>query len=132
MSGRREAEVEELATDKHNVYCFDCGREGPHRNVNTTTNTFVVTDASGGAFDVDPSTGKHRGDQHEIYRAKIGVIDDLSSIKWQAVTKNSPVRNIRPAILRDGDRRIILWLRGVFREYTDYQLDVVGIVEPTN
>ena len=81
--------------------------------------------------DVDPNTGKDDGGQHEIYRAKIGPSDDLSTIKWQAVTKDSPVRNLRPAIVRDGDRRVVLWLRGGFLSYTDYQLDVVGLIEET-
>ena len=79
--------------------------------------------------DVDPTTGKDLGGLHEIYRAKIGLTDDLSSIQWKAVTKNSPVRNIRPMILREGDKRVALWQRGRFTTYTDYDLSTVGLVE---
>ena len=79
--------------------------------------------------DVDPSTGQDKGGKHEIYRARIGKNDGVSAIKWDAVTKDSPVRNIRPVILREGGRRVVLWNRGDFNTYTDYDLDTVGIVE---
>lgn len=79
--------------------------------------------------DVDPSTGKDLGGEHEIYRARVGPADDLSTIEWQAVTEQSPVRNIRPLILRDGNRRVVLWNRGRYNSYMDYDLDTVGFVE---
>jgi hypothetical protein len=79
--------------------------------------------------DVDPATGEDSGGTHEIYRATINSEDDLHSIVWEALTKNSPVRNIRPMIVRDEKRRIILWNRGDFRTYTNYQLDTVGFTE---
>ena len=78
---------------------------------------------------VDPRTGRGSGGQHEIYRARIGLGDDIDSVRWQAVTKNSPVRNLRPVIVRDETTRVIAWLRGDYRTYTDYQLDVVGMIE---
>lgn len=79
--------------------------------------------------DVDPATGADSGGNHEIYRATIAPHDDVDSIVWKPLTSNSPVRNIRPMIVRDGVRRIILWNRGEFRTYTNYELDTVGIVE---
>lgn len=45
------------------------------------------------------------------------------------MTRNSPVRNLRPVIVRHGDTRVIAWLRGDFVSYHDYQLDVVGLVK---
>lgn len=79
--------------------------------------------------DVDPTTGKATGGKHEIYRATVGSADDIKNIRWKPVTTNSPVRNIRPIIVRDGPTRVIAWLRGDFTTYTDYQLDVVGVIE---
>jgi len=79
--------------------------------------------------DVDPSTGEALGGLHEIYRAKIGLDDNRSDIQWEAVTQNSKVRNIRPVVLRDGARRVILWNRGRFTTYTDYDLNTVGFEE---
>ena len=79
--------------------------------------------------DVDPSTGEDRGGLQEIYRAQIGPNDDIKSVEWEPVTKRSPVRNLRPLIVRHLDRRVILWNRGDFKTYSNYQLDTVGLVE---
>ena len=79
--------------------------------------------------DVDPTTGEYEGGRHEIYRAMIGPDDSADSIDWNPITKDSPVKNLRPLIIRDHDRRVILWNRGDFKTYTNYQLDTVGIVE---
>ena len=78
--------------------------------------------------DVEPTTGKDPGGRHEIFTARVGPEDDVSSIKWRALTRDSPVRNIRPCIVRDEERRLILWNRGVFNTFIDYQLDTVGII----
>ncbi len=79
--------------------------------------------------DVDPNTGEDRGGLHEIYRAVIRPGGNAESIEWKPVTSDSPVRNLRPLIVRDGARRVILWNRGDFRTYADYQLDTVGLIE---
>lgn len=79
--------------------------------------------------DVNPATGKDDGGKHEIYRAQIGLKDDVSTIKWDAVTKDSSVRNLRPIILREGIARVVLWNRGRFTTFTDYDLETVGFVE---
>lgn len=69
---------------------------------------------------------------HEIYRAWIGPGDDIETIRWEAITKNSPVRNLRPVIVRGDKVRVLAWLRGDFQSYTNYQLDVVGVVEQSS
>jgi rhamnogalacturonyl hydrolase YesR len=79
--------------------------------------------------DVDPTTGKKIGGPHEIYRAKISENDDLSSIRWKAVTKAASECNIRPVVVRDRDQRVVLWQQGRFTTFTDYDLDTVGFVE---
>lgn len=82
---------------------------------------FISTDA-------DPTTGKKLG-THEIYRATIKPTDDIKSIKWTAVTANSKVRNLRPIVLRKGGERVVMWLRGDFKTFVNYDLDAVGFVE---
>ena len=72
----------------------------------------------------DPHTGAplaHR----EIYQ---GVTrDGGASWGWAAITSDSARDNIRPiARTVDRERTILLWLRGTYRTYTDYDLDVVG------
>lgn len=86
--------------------------------------TFVVISS-----DVNPTTGIDTGGQHEIYRAKILSADSTQTIQWEAVTNDSKVRNIRPIVLNDGARRVVLWNRGDYQTYRSYDLDTVGYVE---
>ena len=79
--------------------------------------------------DVNPSTGAAASGMHEIYRAKATPNDDIKTIKWEAVTKDSKVANLRPIILREGKQRVVLWNRGVFKTFTDYDLEAVGFME---
>lgn len=94
--------------------------------------TYVVI-----STDVDPCKGTRKG-LHEIYRAKIELTDSRKlqdgqpMIHWEPLTWNSPVGNMRPVIVRNGDRRIVLWNRGFYSHYTNYQLDAVGFVESVN
>jgi hypothetical protein len=72
----------------------------------------------------DPHTGAPQG-HWEIFE---GVTrDGGASWNWHAMTSESSQDNIRPiARTLDRNRSILLWLRGVYRSYTDYDLDVVG------
>jgi len=78
--------------------------------------------------DVNPSTGKDLGGNHEIYSAKIGSKDDISTIKWQAITSNSPHRNIRPIVVSDDGNKVLLWLYGPWHTFKNYDTNVVGII----
>jgi hypothetical protein len=50
---------------------------------------------------------------------------------WTALTANSTVDNIRPVIPEwDETHTALLWLRGTYTSFTNYDLDVVGIVAP--
>ncbi|MBM4144561.1 MAG: hypothetical protein FJ225_13380 [Lentisphaerae bacterium] len=68
------------------------------------------------------------GQRHwEIYR---GVTPDGGeSWCWSAWTAHSTVDNLRP-IVPGGDsrHRAVLWLRGRYRDYTDYELEIVGVI----
>ncbi len=76
--------------------------------------------------DVNPSTGKYLGGKHEIYSAKIGVKDDISTIRWTAVTSNSTYRNIRPIIVANEGYKVLLWLNGPWDTYVSYDSTVRG------
>lgn len=78
--------------------------------------------------DVDPSTGEDLGGKHEIYSAKIGVNDDISTIRWKAITKNSPHRNIRPIVVANEGYKVLLWLYGPWYDYLNYDSNVIGII----
>ncbi len=80
----------------------------------------------------DPISGQplmsaRDGRRHwEIFRGTSG--DHGRSWDFEPVTRDSTVDNIRPIV--PGGRRghgIVLWLRGTYRAYTDYELEVVGL-----
>ena len=92
------------------------------------TRVFISTDA-------DPSTGAPLisaadGKRHwEVFRG--ATTDGGGTWRWQAVTRNSTADNLRPIVPRTDDRReLLLWLRGRYRSYTDYDLEVVGLLPP--
>jgi hypothetical protein len=83
----------------------------------------------------DPVTGKPLisaadGRRHwEIYRGR--TADGGAHWKWTPVTQNSDKDNIRPIVPIWKDKRVAaLWLRGKMRTYTDYDFEVVLLVEP--
>lgn len=76
--------------------------------------------------DANPTTGELTGGKHEIYKARVTEADDISTIKWEAVTSNSYHRNIRPIIVAKDGYKVLLWLNGPWSTFTDYDVDVVG------
>ena len=87
---------------------------------------FISTDA-------DPSTGEPLvsmtdGQRHyEIFRGRTG--DRGQNWTWTAVTSDSTADNLRPIVpTQQGGEAILLWLHGEYRTYTDYDLDVVGLI----
>ena len=87
---------------------------------------FVSTDA-------DPATGAPLvsaadGKRHwEVFRGT--TADGGRTWRWQAVTRDSTADNLRPIVPRaHGGEELLLWLRGRYRSYTDYDLEVVGLL----
>jgi len=78
--------------------------------------------------DVAPATGKDLGGKHEIYSARVEAEDDTTTIRWQPVTSGSGERNIRPVAVAGEGYKVLLWLRGPWRTFVDYQSDIVGAV----
>lgn len=79
--------------------------------------------------DVDPETGDSVGTgAYEIYR---GATTDFGATwHFEAITSNSQADNIRPIVPpSEGDYRAVLWMRGDYRTYTDYDTDIVGFYE---
>ena len=80
--------------------------------------------------DVNIESGEPNGSGHyEIYQ---GTTQDAGRTwTWSAITKGSDVDNLRPIVPKsNGNGSIVLWLKGKYNSYTDYDLDVVGIVRP--
>lgn len=78
--------------------------------------------------DVDPSTGQALEGTYQVFHAHIGPSDTTETIRWERLSDDSRRDNIRPIVVSGNDRRAVLWLRGQYNTYTDYHLDVVGIV----
>ena len=81
---------------------------------------------------VAPRTGT-RGDgrtahsgRHEMYE---GVTRDAGETwKITPITKNSPTDNLRPVCVAGEGWNVLLWLRGRYTTFTNYEQDVVGII----
>ena len=87
---------------------------------------FISTDA-------DPSTDEPLvsgadGQRHyEIFRGRTD--DGGRSWSWTGVTSDSTADNLRPIVpIQEAGKTTLLWLRGDYRAYTDYDMDVVGLI----
>jgi hypothetical protein len=88
---------------------------------------FVSTNA-------DPVTGAplisaRDGRRHfEIYRGNSP--DGGETWRWTALTADSVEDNIRPTVpIWPGERRAVLWMRGPYTTFTNYDTDIVGFIE---
>jgi hypothetical protein len=82
----------------------------------------------------DPKTGvplisEADGKRHwELFSGRTG--DGGKSWQWSPITSDSEVDNLRPIIPDwDAPERVILWARGTLQTFTNYRLDIVGLVE---
>lgn len=83
----------------------------------------------------DPSTGKplvSRADGRRHWEIFQGTTRDGGATwTWTPLTRDSSQDNIRPVVpMGEGCGRVVLWLRGVMRAYTDYDFSVVGLAVP--
>jgi hypothetical protein len=93
------------------------------------TTLFVSTNAH--PRDGAPLVSAGDGRRHwEVFRGT--TPDGGRTWRWEAVTRDSTADNIRPVVPRaPGREPIVLWLRGTYRAYTDYDLEVVGLLPGT-
>ncbi len=52
--------------------------------------------------------------------------DDGESWRWTPLTRNSPVDNLRPVAVTGGGRTALLWMRGEYRRFLEYETQIVG------
>ncbi|MAE28132.1 MAG: hypothetical protein CMJ87_03985 [Planctomycetes bacterium] len=99
------------------------GAIDPH---NTAT-LVISTDAH--PLTGEPLVSSADGERHrELFWGEAGE-DDADAWTWTAITENSSMDQLRP-IIPPGEPRVLLWLRGTLRSYTDYDLEVVGLPLP--
>jgi len=79
---------------------------------------------------VHPKTGEPlmvNGEQRrEIFRGRSG--NGGATWKWKPITKNSDQDNIRPIVLDYKGKELVIWLKGRYTTYRDYDLKVMGLV----
>jgi hypothetical protein len=74
-----------------------------------------------------PLVSRADGQRHwEIFSGE--TRDGGQSFRFEAVTRDSRVDNLRPIVPRGAPRGLLLWLRGTYRAYTDYALEAVGLL----
>lgn len=65
---------------------------------------------------------------YEIFKGQTG--NSGTSWNWTAVTEDSTVDNLRPILTeRDGGAQALMWMRGTYTTYTQYDLSIVGLVD---
>jgi hypothetical protein len=63
---------------------------------------------------------------YEIFAGK--TTDGGASWAWSPITFNSTLDNLRPIVPAwDDDHTALLWMRGTYTTYTNYDLDIVGL-----
>ncbi len=91
-----------------------------HRTVYISTNV----EPKSGAPLLSRADGKRH---YEIFRGT--TTDGGASWSWTSITADSSADNLRPFVPDgSGDNTVLLWLRGTYRAYTDYNLAVVGVI----
>lgn len=86
-----------------------------------STNAHPVT----GAPLISGADGKRH---YEIFRGT--TVDGGAAWTWEYITKNSTVDNLRPIIPIGGPGTILLWMRGTYSTYTNYNTQVVAMFDP--
>jgi len=89
---------------------------------------YISTDADPrtGSPLISDSDGKRH---HEIFRGR--TRDGGVTWNWRPITHDSREDNLRPIVPIGKDRHsVLLWLRGTYSMYTNYDLDIVGILRP--
>jgi hypothetical protein len=79
---------------------------------------------------VDPATGAPLvGGRRQIFRGD--STNAGSAWRWLQLTDDRDADNIRPYVVptHATDRTFVLWLRGQYRSYLDYAMQIVAIAE---
>jgi hypothetical protein len=74
---------------------------------------------------IDPRT-QNTMTHYEIFEGD--TTDAGATWTWQPITFNSTVDNIRPIVPNwDANHTALLWMRGSYSSYTNYDMDIVGL-----
>lgn len=77
---------------------------------------------------VDPDTGESLASGHyEIFKGM--TRDGGANWRWSAITKDSKADNLRPIVVANNDYEVVLWLKGRYSSYRNYDLSVLALIE---
>ncbi len=66
---------------------------------------------------------------YELFKGKTN--DNGATWNWTPITFNSTTNNVRPLIPEwDNDNTALVWMRGRYNSYTNYDMDAVALVNP--
>lgn len=79
--------------------------------------------------DVDPETGDDtETGRYQLYRGTRG--EEGQPWNWTQLTQSAEADNLRPFVPRSGEgHRAVLWFRGEYSSYQEYDTDIVGIID---
>lgn len=79
--------------------------------------------------DVHPATGEATA-HYQLYRGTAS--SGTAGWRWMTLTPDATADHIRPFVPRSGggEHHAVLWLRGRYTTYQDYDTDVVGLLTP--
>ncbi|MCA9047143.1 MAG: BNR-4 repeat-containing protein [Planctomycetaceae bacterium] len=140
-AGQSRAAAEQEGDHRYRMAQWDGTRWQDHQVAHAGTRLYKGEDDYTGLISIDPGDTNtvylssdvdiRNGDpnssgHYEIYRGH--TTDAGKSWTFNAITQDSAVDNLRPIVPQTEDgRTILLWLRGSFTSYTNYDLDVVGM-----
>ena len=80
----------------------------------------------------DPLISSADSQQHyEVFKGV--TADGGANWTWTPITENSTIENVRPiAVVSDDGTSALLWMAGAYSTYTSWNLDVVGLMTPSN
>jgi hypothetical protein len=66
---------------------------------------------------------------YELFKGK--TTDNGATWNWTPITFNSTMHNVRPLVPKwDGTNKAVVWLRGDYTTYTNYDMDAVALINP--
>ena len=80
---------------------------------------------------VDPMTGEPLAKgRYQIFHGRSD--DGGRTFRWEQLTDTVDMDNLRPVVpfWPDAGRVAVVWTRGEYRTYTDYDLEMVGLFLP--
>lgn len=79
---------------------------------------------------IDPRTNLPMT-RYEIFEGN--TANDGASWSWFPITYNSTMDNLRPIVPKwDTEHTALLWMRGTYSTFTNYDLDIVGLINPVS